>query len=101
MLNKLTIPRNIGNSQKLAIIQIHGFADASIKCYGACIFLRSTNEQGEHTAKLICAKSKVAPLKVISLPRLELCAALLLARLVSRIAPKLKLNIAKKYFWSD
>ncbi|KAE9521541.1 hypothetical protein AGLY_018067, partial [Aphis glycines] len=68
MLNKLTIPRNIGGSQKLTNIQIHGFADASIKCYGACIFLRSTNEQGEHTAKLICAKSKVAPLKVISLP---------------------------------
>ncbi|XP_025190399.1 uncharacterized protein LOC112590994 [Melanaphis sacchari] len=101
MLNKLTIPRNIGGSQKLTNIQIHGFADASIKCYGACIFLRSTNEQGEHTAKLICAKSKVTPLKVISLPRLELCAALLLARLVSRIVPKLKLNIAKKYFWSD
>ncbi|XP_029348389.1 uncharacterized protein LOC115034949 [Acyrthosiphon pisum] len=101
MLNKLTIPRNIGCNKILANIQIHGFADASIKCYGACIFLRSTNEQGEHTAKLICAKSKVAPLKVISLPRLELCAALLLARLVSRIVPKLKLNIAKKYFWSD
>ncbi|CAI6374547.1 unnamed protein product [Macrosiphum euphorbiae] len=101
MLNKLTIPRNIGCNKILTNIQIHGFADASIKCYGACIFLRSTNEQGEHTAKLICAKSKVAPLKVISLPRLELCAALLLARLVSRIVPKLKLNIAKKYFWSD
>ncbi|KAL4136141.1 hypothetical protein QTP88_007705 [Uroleucon formosanum] len=101
MLNKLTIPRNIGCNKILANIQIHGFADASIKCYGACIFLRSTNEQGEHTAKLICAKSKVAPLKVISLPRLELCAALLVARLVSRIVPKLKLNIAKKYFWSD
>lgn len=101
MLNKLTIPRNIGCNEILTNIQIHGFADASIKCYGECIFLRSTNEQGEHTAKLICAKSKVAPLKVISLPRLELCAALLLARLASRIVPKLKLNIAKKYFWSD
>ena len=56
--------------------QIHGFCDASMKAYGACLYLRSTNSQGEHHCSLICAKSRVAPLKVISLSRLELCAAL-------------------------
>eukprot|EP00102_Acyrthosiphon_pisum_P024198 XP_016661408.1 PREDICTED: uncharacterized protein LOC107884242 [Acyrthosiphon pisum] len=100
-LNKLVIPRMIISKHKIINIQIHGFADASTKAYGACLYLRSTDEVGTHTVRLICAKSKVAPLKTISLPRLELCAALLLARMQHRVIPKLRLEIERKYFWSD
>ncbi|CAI6352741.1 unnamed protein product [Macrosiphum euphorbiae] len=100
-LNKLVIPRMIISKHKIINIQIHGFADASTKAYGACLYLRSTDEVGTHTVRLIFAKSKVAPLKTISLPRLELCAALLLARMQHRVIPKLRLEIERKYFWSD
>ncbi|XP_060846095.1 uncharacterized protein LOC132925744 [Rhopalosiphum padi] len=100
-LNNLIIPRQITCKNDIVNIQIHGFADASINAYGCCLYLRCTNSDGVHTSKLICAKSKVAPLKVISLPRLELCAALLLSRLSSKIVPKLNLKISKSYFWSD
>jgi len=95
------IPRQITCEGDIINIQIHGFADASIDAYGCCLYLRTTNPSGVHTSKLICAKSKVAPLKIISLPRLELCAALLLARLASKIIPKLHVKISKSYFWSD
>lgn len=62
-------------------IQIHGFADASEKAYRACLYLQVTNSQGKHNSALICPKLKVAPLKVTTLPRLELCAANLLIKL--------------------
>lgn len=86
---------------KITNIQVHGFSDASTKAYGASLYLRSTDELGVHTVRLICAKSKVALLKTISLPRLKLCAALLLARMQHRVIPKLRLEIEKRYSWSD
>jgi len=95
------IPRQITCEGDIVNIQIHGFSDACIDEYGCCLYLLTTNSSGVHTSKLICAKSKVTPLKIISLPRLELCAALLLARLASKIIPKLHVEISKSYFWFD
>jgi len=62
-------------------IQLHEFCDSSEKAYGACLYLHSVNQQGEVTTKLLCSKSRVAPVKKITLPRLELCGGLLLALL--------------------
>ncbi|XP_008178365.1 uncharacterized protein LOC103307816 [Acyrthosiphon pisum] len=84
-------------------IQIHCFADASIKASAAAMYsyLRATDEYGNHVAHLIASKSRVAPLKVISLAKLELCAAVLLVRLVHKILPSLRVNCVRRYFWSD
>ncbi|XP_060855661.1 uncharacterized protein LOC132933385 [Metopolophium dirhodum] len=100
-LNAIKIPRQITINDKIHSIQIHGFADASIKAYGCCLYLRCTDMNNKHKIQLICAKSKVAPLKILSLPRLELCAALLLAKVANKIVPRLKLSISKAYYWTD
>jgi hypothetical protein len=63
-------------------IQLHGFCDSSEKAYVACLYMRSVNKQGEVTIKLLCSKSRVAPVKKITLARLELCGDLLLAQLI-------------------
>lgn len=99
-LRELEIPRYLGTEINYEI-QIHGFADASLLAYGACLYIRCSSIDNVHVTKLICAKSKIAPLKIISLPRLELCAAVILARLANKVLPKLKLNIKARYFWTD
>ncbi|XP_059062673.1 uncharacterized protein LOC131855416 [Achroia grisella] len=69
---------------KRSVVNIIGFADASEKAYGAVVYFHVEND-GVSTVHLISAKSKVAPRKVVSLARLELCAALLLANLINNI----------------
>ncbi|XP_022225576.2 uncharacterized protein LOC111076202 [Drosophila obscura] len=61
-------------------LQLHAFCDASMTAYGACACIRSYS-QGLTTSRLHCSKSNVAPLKTLTIPMLELSAALLLAEL--------------------
>jgi len=67
--------------QPRASVELRGFCDASMSAYGAFLYLRSETN-GESKVHLFCAKSRVAPLKAITIPRLELSAALLLAELI-------------------
>lgn len=100
-LNRLTVPRQIkfGSSQR--DVQIHGFCDASQNAYGACVYIRSRLKPDEYRSELLCSKSRIAPLKAVSLPRLELCAALLLARLVEKIQSAINTTDVQIYLWSD
>ncbi|XP_071576010.1 uncharacterized protein [Temnothorax nylanderi] len=78
-LNNITFPRQVCIAQYESL-QLHGFADASETAYGACLYIRSSNDQQSHVV-LVCSKSRVAPLKRLTLARLELSAALLLKQL--------------------
>jgi hypothetical protein len=100
-LPNLQIPRKVIISSPAVVIELHGFCDASVQAYGACVYIRSINQHNNINVHLLCAKSRVAPLKPISLPRLELCGALLLTRLVARISKILNLNFQKQYYWTD
>lgn len=82
-------------------IELHGFCDASKIGYGACIYIRSRDKNNHVFIQLSCAKSRVAPLKETTIPRLELCGAQLLARLYEEIKPSLTFSINQSIFWSD
>lgn len=99
-LNEISIARQVLCKQA-TYIEIHGFADASEQGYGACIYLKSKNSANDTSVQLLCAKSKVAPVKIVSLPRLELCAAVLLSKLLRSVGKPLGLETDKRYLWSD
>ncbi|XP_018364357.1 PREDICTED: uncharacterized protein LOC108762053 [Trachymyrmex cornetzi] len=95
----LEIPRH-AIVHKPTDIQLHGFSDASQVTYGACIYIRSVNDEGTISIRLLTVKSRVAPLKTISLPRLELCGAVLLANLVQKVTQALTCRISQHYLWT-
>lgn len=98
-IDSIEIPRYVLTSMNSSC-QIHGFADASMRAYGCCIYVR--NEiSGQLFSRLLTAKSKVAPIKTKSLPRLELCAAHLLAKLWSKLKTMLNCGVESITFWTD
>lgn len=100
LLAKLHISRKvICDSPKF--IELHSFCDASQVAYGACIYMRSLNENNEATVRLLCSKSKVAPVKPTTIPRLELCAALLAANLCKSVTDSLRVTPSKITHWCD
>ncbi|GBN93923.1 hypothetical protein AVEN_200011-1 [Araneus ventricosus] len=99
-VNKLEIPRCAIITNPVAI-DLHCFCDASDKAYGAVLYLCSKNESGEVQANILCSKSRVCPIKATTTPRLELSAALLLARLVSKVISIIQVQINHIYMWSD
>lgn len=84
-LNQLPIPRGVNYSLNAQDLQLHGYGDASQHAYGACIYSLSKIAPGRYRVQLLCSKSRVALLKAISLPRLELSVALLLSRLLVKV----------------
>nr|CAH7766504.1 unnamed protein product [Callosobruchus chinensis] len=99
-INDIRVNRNVlcDNPKR---IELHGFADSSEKAFGACIYIRSVDESGRIYVNLFCAKSRVAPVKPVTIPRLELCAALLLAQLYDKVISSWKGNIDAVHLWSD
>ncbi|GFX40583.1 integrase catalytic domain-containing protein [Trichonephila clavipes] len=82
-------------------VQIHTFSDASQKAYGADAFLR-VKHKDRVSVDLVTSKSRVAPLKRLSLPRLELMGALLAARLAKEVKKILDQKCSTRaFFWTD
>ena len=83
------VPQDVSTS-------LHVFADASLKAYGAVAFI----QQGQEPASILMSKTRAAPLKQLTLPKLELNAAVLAARLAHFIMKSLTINLTA-YLWSD
>ncbi|XP_058840761.1 uncharacterized protein LOC131696228 [Topomyia yanbarensis] len=79
---------------------LHCFCDASEKGYGCCVYIISTDANGSSHSRLLIAKSRVAPVSSVSIPRLELCAAVLGSQLVDTVCQSTQFS-GKTTFWTD
>lgn len=99
-IKSIHIPRHVLVKNPVNI-QIHAFCDASETSYGCAIYLRSVDQNGEIKCSLLCAKSRVAPLKTVTIPRLELLGALLLSRLIAKCVKFLDIKLDSIYLYTD
>ncbi|XP_039872830.1 uncharacterized protein LOC120724616 [Simochromis diagramma] len=103
LLNKFSIsrcvtPKGFG---EIKSAQLPHFCDASETGYGAVSYLRLSNSKQEMCVSFIIGKARVAPLKQVTIPHLELAAAVLAVRLDKMLSVELKLNLRESVFWSD
>lgn len=100
-LNGIKIPRWLLGSVDIHSMSLHMFCDASQSAYAAVAFLRIESSQGVRI-QIIQGKSRVAPVKQVTIPRLELLAAVIGVRLYASIVDSCEIfkNI-RTFFWSD
>lgn len=100
-LSSIRIPRKILFSSQRSC-QILGFCDASQKGFAAALYVRAISSHEEVKISLIKAKTKLAPIKTISIPRLELSAAHLLVKLTLSIRHLVEsLKISDHFYFTD
>lgn len=82
--------------------QLHHFSDASQLGYGAVTYLRLVNKDGKIHCSFVCGKSRLAPLKPLTVPRMELSAAVLATKLDKMMNQELSVTLTdESLFWTD
>ena len=101
LLSKVTVPRCYFDlNRNPTEIQVNGLCDASERAYAAVLYIRCTYNADHIDTSLVTSKTRVAPIKKQTIPRLELLGALILARLINSVVPLLG-RTGAVYCWTD
>ena len=102
LLSQKAIPRcYFDKKSQVLSTEIHGFSDASELAYAAVVYLRTTDAFNYTHISLVMSKSRVAPIKRLTIPRLELCGAQLLAQLIHHVRQVLDIPLSHVHAWTD
>jgi len=82
-------------------VELHAFGDASEVGYAAAVYLRVVPEEGRASTSLVISKTRVAPVRKITLPCLELMAAVITARLCTYVKDVIDFPISRIVCWTD
>ena len=98
-INRCYKPKDFG---KVIKYELHHFCDASSSSgYGTCSYLRQINANNQVHVSFVMGKSRVIPLKKITVPRLELTAAVVAVNIGKFLQRELKLPNVKSFYWTD
>ncbi|XP_046809839.1 uncharacterized protein LOC124420563 [Lucilia cuprina] len=100
-VEKVKVPRCYFGNGVPYRLELHVFVDASEDAFGAMSYWRSINAHNKIEVSLVAAKSRCAPLKIMSIPRLELQAAVLGTRLLVTILKEHSVKVSRIICWSD
>ena len=102
-LERISIPRCFkpDNFDRVIRTELHHFSDASTEGNGQCSYLRLVNEDDCIHCAFVMGKSRVAPLKSVTIPRLELTAAVCCVRISEQIHRELDYPVDQDFFWTD
>ena len=100
-LNNVTFPRCLLSANAVELPLLCVFSDASQDAFGACAYIRQKNPDDTYDVRFVAAKSRVAPLKQLTIPRLELQAAVLAARLAKAIQEESRIQFVAVVFFID
>ena len=103
LIDKLQIPRCVkpDGFGEVVTVELHHFSGASTTGYGQCSYLRLVDSEQRVHCSLIMGKSRVVPLKHVTIPRLELVAALVSVKISSLLQRELEYESVTNWFWSD
>ncbi|XP_046480980.1 uncharacterized protein [Neodiprion pinetum] len=100
-LNNIIIPRCLQITSLDTVFHLHGFSDASVAAMSAVVYIRTEHQGQPTTVSLVCAKTKVKPIKKPVIARLELTAALMLSKLMAYAQRMLGVETIQLYCWTD
>ena len=92
LLQTIKLPRRYFSEEPSVTVQLHGFCDA---------YIRATYGNSNPTCMLVTAKTRVAPLKKFTVPKLELCGAALLAEVLTTCREALQVSVEDTFAWCD
>ena len=102
LLKQKTLPRCYRLPHLIpTLTELHAFCDASMKAYGAVVYCRTTYRDHPPVMVLVTAKTKVAKISPPTIPRLELCGAVLLVKLLTATAKSLQVPEDHWHAWTD
>mgnify|MGYP000353277823 CR=1 FL=1 len=86
---------------KVVSVQLHHFSDASQQGYGAVSYLRFLDDKDAIHCSFVMGKARTAPLKTVTIPRLELSAAVVASRLDKILRKEIDIPVDESVFWTD
>ena len=102
-LEQLAIDRCFKSSEmkEITSVQLHHFSDASQQGYGAVSYIRIADNSGKTKCSFVMGKSRLAPIKLVTIPRMELSAAVVSTKLERMLRNELSISIDQSFFWTD